>query len=295
MLNLLPEFAEYLAGRFPKPNTREAYLTGAKKWLDSGLEPVDFLNAINSSQTYNSRRRAIDLWRRFLAKHHPELPLPELDMPDEPRERESADIPPYADVATVRSVLLYMKENYYTVDYVAASIMYYAGLRIGEATALTLDDIKMRSIFVLRQKSGRSRHVPLRTELKNTLDWYITTIRAKVAPLNHNGLLITPLGRPFLAEDRFYDAVRDSLAANGIGMTKMAKVAHWFRHMCATHMLEAGANLKDIADFLGHQSINTTQVYLHISPQRLYHLTELMEGREQDAVEEARRGKLAVV
>jgi site-specific recombinase XerD len=141
--------------------------------------------------------------------------------------------------------------------------IYAAGLRVSEALALKLSDIdSKRMVITVRQGKGRKdRTVMLSPNLLAILRDYARQFRPRE--------WLFPGRRP----DRPMDAsvvqracVQARVAA---GLSKPATV-HTLRHSFATHLLEAGTDLRLIQTLLGHGSVKTTAIYTHVSAQRLH-------------------------
>lgn len=135
--------------------------------------------------------------------------------------------------------------------------LYATGLRISEALALQIGDIDSQRMMIrVREgKAGRDRYVPICPSLLEQLRAYWRYARpAKWLFPGRNGL--DPLSST--------SAVRICRkAARKAGLSKMV-TPHTFRHSFATHHLEAGTNLRTIQMWLGHSSLTTTSIYLHV-------------------------------
>jgi site-specific recombinase XerD len=140
--------------------------------------------------------------------------------------------------------------------------IYAAGLRISEAVALKVTDIDSeRMVINVRQgKGGKDRTVMLSPQLLTVLRTYVRRTRPRdwLFPGRQ-------LDRP-LHLSAVQRACAQACRAAGLG--KRATV-HTLRHSFATHLLEAGTDLRLIQTLLGHGSIKTTAVYTHVSAQRL--------------------------
>jgi site-specific recombinase XerD len=135
---------------------------------------------------------------------------------------------------------------------------YAAGLRVSEVVALRVDDIDSRRMVIrVRHGKGRKdRYVMLSTRLLEILRNYWR--RARPSPYLFPGL--TP-GRP-IGIRTVQEACRDARRASGLG--KQVTV-HTLRHSFATHLMEAGTNLRTIQVLLGHRHLSTTTIYTHVS------------------------------
>jgi len=161
--------------------------------------------------------------------------------------------------------------------------VYACGLRLQEALYLEVSDIDAdrMMIHVHRGKGAKDRFVPLP---KKTLD----TLRQHWRSHRHSRLLFPAYGR----DSRQAGSATQPMAISSVqgafraakgqaGITKKAVSVHTLRHSYATHLLEAGVNLRVIQQYLGHTSLETTMVYLHLTNKgqedALAHINALME------------------
>jgi site-specific recombinase XerD len=169
-------------------------------------------------------------------------------------------------------------------------LIYHTGLRIREACRLEVTDIKRgeRRLHIRNAKGGKSRYVPIATEMLADLrrfwcrhrhprflfpgmqvDW-----KALKEPLVKRALR----AKGPMSESSVQNAFRLALAASGI---KTKATPHTLRHSYATHLLEEGVSIRLISQYLGHSSLETTMIYLHLTAvsegqavaalQRLFH------------------------
>jgi integrase/recombinase XerC len=154
-------------------------------------------------------------------------------------------------------------------DRALVELLYGAGLRVGEISALDVRDVDLhRGDVRVSGKGGKERVVPLPSAARDALGVYLTRRRAP-------GLLAQPL---FTALRRRRDGprrlgVRDIRRILG-ARARRAGVAgrvhpHRMRHSYATHLLDMGADLREILDLLGHASLSTTEKYTAVSAERL--------------------------
>jgi site-specific recombinase XerD len=161
--------------------------------------------------------------------------------------------------------------------------VYTCGLRLNEALNLQVADIdsqRMR-IHVHRGKGAKDRYVPLPHKTLHILREYWTTHR--------NPKLIFPkLGRsgkegPAATEPMNKSSVQGALRKTLAQLRMKKRISiHTLRHSYATHLLEAGVNIRRIQQYLGHSSLHTTMAYLHLTTQgheRAYGIiNDLMKG-----------------
>lgn len=146
--------------------------------------------------------------------------------------------------------------------------LYGCGLRVSELCALTLRSVNFADLYVIvTGKGDKQRMVPMSEYTASMLQRYVLgpRRRVKIAPGAEATLFVSHRGRPLNREMVFY-IVRDCARRAGI---RKSVSPHTLRHSFATHLLEGGANLRAIQMMLGHESIATTEIYLHVDSSRL--------------------------
>lgn len=145
--------------------------------------------------------------------------------------------------------------------------LYGSGLRVSELTGLRISRLSLEEGYVMVEGKGeKQRLVPLSPASVELITEYLE--RRAEGPIRREGsdiLFLNRRGAPLTRIMVFY-IVRDAAAAAGI--TKKVS-PHTLRHSFATHLLEGGANLRAIQEMLGHESIATTEIYLHLDRTRL--------------------------
>lgn len=143
--------------------------------------------------------------------------------------------------------------------------LYATGMRVSEIASLRLQDMNMENAFVrCKGKGSKERIVPIGRKAIEACQEYLKKVRPKQNPLN---------------EDFFIGKKRKGLTRVAVWMLikkymKKAGISknitpHTFRHSFATHLLERGADLRIVQELLGHSDIATTQIYTHVSRDRL--------------------------
>ena len=151
-------------------------------------------------------------------------------------------------------------------DRAIVEVLYGSGLRVSELVSLDLEsvDLETGSARVLG-KGGKERIVPLGRKSVDTLVAYlphrgeVVTVKNRVP--EPDALFINRSGRRLSAR-----SVQRMVRKRGIETGARDRVhPHSLRHSCATHLLDAGADLRSIQEMLGHASLSTTQRYTHVS------------------------------
>jgi integrase/recombinase XerD len=142
------------------------------------------------------------------------------------------------------------------------SLIYSCGLRCGELINLKILDIDLkRNIVIIRQAKGKKdRIVPLSLKVLDMLREYYIIYKPK-----HWLFEGQEINTPY-SEKSLQNVLKQSLAKSKI--TKPVTL-HWLRHSYATHLLEAGTDLRYIQELLGHNSSKTTEIYTHVSTKNI--------------------------
>ncbi len=157
-------------------------------------------------------------------------------------------------------------------DRALLELLYAAGLRISEAVGLDREDLSVDGAFVrVIGKGDKERLVPVGDVALDELARWMFGPRERLLALGHTSplrggpIFIGDRGRR-LARQQAWAAVKR--AAAGAGLADRVS-PHTLRHSFATHLLEGGADLRIVQELLGHASISTTQLYTHLTGERI--------------------------
>ncbi len=152
-------------------------------------------------------------------------------------------------------------------DRAMLEMLYSTGMRRSELVALALDSIdRLRGLVrIVQGKNRKDRMVPIGRRAIAWVEKYQHEIRPQWLRSETDVLFLSSRGNP-MHPNTVNPLVRRYFEAAQI--TKPGSV-HIFRHTAATLMLEGGADLRSLQTFLGHEHLNTTQIYTHITLQRL--------------------------
>jgi len=152
-------------------------------------------------------------------------------------------------------------------DRAMLELMYATGLRVSETVGLDLSDLDLaHEVVRCVGKGNKERLVPIGSQAVQALRAYLGQARPRlVRGRDVQALFVSRLGHR-LSRQGCWKVVRRYARRAGIGKTL---TPHVLRHSFATHLLERGADLRAVQEMLGHASISTTQVYTHVSRQRL--------------------------
>ncbi|MBR6517514.1 MAG: site-specific tyrosine recombinase XerD [Bacilli bacterium] len=146
---------------------------------------------------------------------------------------------------------------------VMIELMYAAGLRVSELVDLKLGDLRMTSKMIsTRGKGSKDRLIPINDYCLKLLRSYIINDRPKLAKTIDPGYVFLNGQGGHYSRQSFFLFLKEQ--CKKVGITKDVS-PHTLRHSFATHLLEAGTDLRIIQELLGHESISTTQIYTHIN------------------------------
>ena len=152
-------------------------------------------------------------------------------------------------------------------DVAVLEMLYATGLRVAELCGLDLDDLdRDRRVVRVFGKGRKERTVPVGGPAWRALDLWLTEARGRLLTANSGAALFVGErgGRidPRVVRRIVHRALRTVDGAPDLG-------PHGLRHAMATHLLEGGADLRSVQEILGHASLATTQIYTHVTNERL--------------------------
>jgi integrase/recombinase XerC len=145
-------------------------------------------------------------------------------------------------------------------------VLYSGGIRVGEMQKLDLTDVDLASgVMHVRGKRKKERLAFLGPPARSALERYLALRQVELGPIAASALFVNNRGRRLSVRglERVVDGQlkRAGLAGRG--------TPHTLRHSFATHMLDAGADLRSVQELLGHSDLATTQIYTHVTAKRL--------------------------
>lgn len=213
-----------------------------------------------------SRARKIATIRSFYkyltnkAKLITENPMQDLDSP---RLRKS--LPHYLDLDESLELLDSVEGKNQSRDYCILTLFLNCGLRISELIGLNTTDVRGDQLRVLG-KGNKERMLYLNDACQSALnDWM--TDRNAMTLLDKNALFVTAQNRKRITKAAVHKLVKKHLSAAGLDSTQYS--SHKLRHTAATLMLQNGVDVRTLQEVLGHDHLNTTQIYTHVSSENL--------------------------
>lgn len=151
-------------------------------------------------------------------------------------------------------------------DAAILEVLYSSGLRVGELCGLDLPDIdRQRGVLRVLGKGNKMRSVPIGQPAQRAVDSWLARRPEWLTPASGDAVFLGRRGGRLdqrVARRVVHDAMRAIPEAPDVG-------PHGMRHAMATHLLEGGADLRSVQEILGHASLATTQIYTHVSGDRL--------------------------
>lgn len=152
-------------------------------------------------------------------------------------------------------------------DAAMLELMYATGIRVSELVSLTMNNINWQvGYIIVLGKGSKERIVPIGRKAFECLNTYLDKARPKLFREGSTNIIFLNRSGKGLTRQGFWKIVRKYAMKAGL----MKKVhPHTFRHSFATHLLEGGADLRSVQVMLGHSDISTTQIYTHVTRERL--------------------------
>lgn len=162
-------------------------------------------------------------------------------------------------------------------DRAMLELLYATGLRVSELVGLTVRDVNLNAGYLLAfGKGGKERLVPMGESARGALDRYLAESRPTMVRRGESRyLFLTRLGDR-MSRQAFWNIIKKWAATAKIDKHISP---HTVRHSFATHLLENGADLRSVQAMLGHADLSTTQIYTHVTRERLKKIHEEFHPR----------------
>ncbi len=207
-----------------------------------------------------SRARKVSCIRGFYkyltvkAKLLSDNPVQDLDSPKAKRS-----LPRYLTLDESRKLLQSVDGVHKERDYCILCIFLNCGLRISEIAGLNISDVRADHLRVLG-KGNKERIVYLNDATAEAINRYLA-IRRDIAAVDRSALFLSSR-RTRVTREGLHAMVKKSLLRAGLDAEKYS--AHKLRHTAATLMLSSGVDVRTLQEILGHENLNTTQIYTHV-------------------------------
>lgn len=227
-----------------------------------------YMNYLSRDRGLNaaSRARKVATIRSFYkyltnkAKLLEQNPVQELDAP-----RQKKALPKYLDLEESVNLLESVDGKNSARDYCILTLFLNCGLRISELVGLNKTDVRGTQLRVLG-KGNKERILYLNEACQAALqDWLVE--RNGMTLLDQNALFVTPQNKKRISRAAVHKLVKKHLSAAGLDSTQYS--SHKLRHTAATLMLQNGVDVRTLQEVLGHDHLNTTQIYTHVDNEDL--------------------------
>jgi len=194
-------------------------------------------------------------------KQLPESPVTDLDSPKAP-----ASLPKFLSLGDAQNLLKNVKGRNRARDYCILTLFLNCGLRISEVAAVNLNDITSDTLR-LHGKGGKERTVYLNEACADAINGYLQTRAGQTPPPRDSRALFlsekTATGENSrITKAAIHKLVKKHLLEAGISINEYS--SHKLRHTAATLMLHSGVDVRTLQELLGHEHLNTTQIYTHV-------------------------------
>lgn len=236
------------------------------------LDPMlgfSYLNALYemelSSSSVARKVSALRSFMKFMQLNYGALENPFLNISIRQTQKR---LPNFLMFSELENLIMSCEEDDLGIrNRVFIELMYACGLRVSEACNIKLSDLDLESrTLIVTGKGDKTRQLFFYQGLVNPLDKYINEVRPNLLKdKNHDYLFLSNRGTQLSVRGAQYLLEKQGEKAN----LRMRLHPHILRHTFATHMLDRGASLRVVQALLGHESISTTQVYTHVTMDRL--------------------------
>lgn len=150
-------------------------------------------------------------------------------------------------------------------------VMYACGLRVKECAHLQINDIHLKEGYLtVIGKENKERMIPFYPRCAQLLSYYLQEVRPLYMKEEHRFLFVNQRGKPI--HERSIQNVCEKAGENAGLIIHVHP--HMIRHSFATHLLDNGADLRVVQELLGHENLQTTQIYTHVTQDRLSKVVE---------------------
>ena len=243
-INEVYDFLSYLS--------RDRLINQRSRNKEYGLSPTSRARKISSIRGF---------YKYLTVKAHllSESPVADLDTP-----KTAKTLPRYLSVDESKALLNSVEGHNKERDYCILSIFLNCGLRISEIVGLNVADYRKEYIRVFG-KGSKERVVYLNDSVRAAIENWLY-VRKNLVPLSEPALFVSNR-RTRISREMVHSMVKTNILKSGLDPTKYS--SHKLRHTAATLMLQNGVDVRTLQEVLGHENLNTTQIYTHIDNSEL--------------------------
>ncbi len=247
----------------------EKYFQNKKKLKELNNQDIkDYIKFISQDENSKSVARNISSLKSFYKFLLIENYISKNPLETIARPKIKKDLPKVLSEIEVEKLLNIQLEDHYSYRNKAMlELMYSSGLRVSELINLTITDIDLEMDCVrIFGKGSKERIIPLGDYAKEALNEYITYHRRSLLKQKPSNYLFLSSRGDKMTRQAFFKIIKKLARIQGI---KTEFSPHTLRHSFATHLLKHGADLRSIQELLGHSDVSSTQIYTHISNEKL--------------------------
>lgn len=246
------------------------YFIKEKKSLKS-LDNNDlkaYVQSINKSMSAKSVSRNISTLKSFykflmIEKYVNKSPLTNVVNPKVKKELPKV----LSEEEVIKLLDFQITDNYGYRNKAMLELMYSSGLRVSELINLKMTDVDLElEVVRIFGKGSKERIIPLGAYASLALKDYITYYRGSLLKKKNSDYLFLNSRGDKMTRQAFFKILKKIAKEQGI---KTEFSPHTLRHSFATHLLKHGADLRSIQELLGHSDVSSTQIYTHISNEKL--------------------------
>jgi integrase/recombinase XerD len=284
MEQLLDQFINYITvEKGLSLNTLNAYNRDLIKYLDflfakdvkdigktSDLTIVSFVSILKkkglSNRSIARHLTSIKMFYNFLYEegHIKDNPTINIETP-----KRETKLPNVLSIDEVNLLLQKPDKNTHIGlrDATFLELLYATGLRVTEIVSLSLNDVNLDAGYIIAfGKGAKERLIPIGEVSLNLIRTYLEKTRPALLGKKQSKYLFTNRSGKPMTRQGFWKLIKKYSTAAGI---KKNISPHTIRHSFASHLLERGADLRSVQMMLGHVDISTTQIYTHVTTERL--------------------------
>jgi integrase/recombinase XerD len=162
-------------------------------------------------------------------------------------------------------------------DLAMLELLYATGLRVSELVGLKLREVNLDSGYLMTLgKGNKERLVPIGESACQRVTDYLNGVRCRLDPNRQNRFLFLSRLGDAMSRQAFWNLIKKRAYQAGISKNISP---HTLRHSFATHLLDNGADLRSVQVMLGHADLSTTQIYTHVTRERLKRLHQQIHPR----------------
>ena len=273
--NLLDEYKDYLTyTKGLSKNSVDAYLTdifnlfNENAVTDISNEVLNKLVKLISIKPYspNTKKRKLSVLKQFV-KWHNIIENTKSIILEDITIKSGKKLPETLSIIQIEQMInFYDKENFINKrNKTIIDFMYSTGCRVSELCNVKISDIDFDEDFIqLTGKGSKQRIVPIGSKLKINLLSYLDSKILK--DFSNNPFLFISKSNNRLERTAIFRLIKSTALQTSIFINVHP---HTLRHSSATHMLEAGCDLRTLQEYLGHSSVSTTQIYTRLTKEFL--------------------------